>query len=225
MCGRFTLKTPAATIGSLFPEFDLLDLEPRFNIAPTQDVACVRVGESGASELAWLRWGLVPFWAKDLKIGAKMINARSETVDSKPSFRNAFKQRRCLVISDGYFEWKKMPDGKQPFYITATENAGAFCMAGLWELWTDKSNGQDIQTCTVLTTDANNSLGSIHDRMPVVIGQQDREFWLDNSFCDTTKLKSLLKPAAEDFFESKPVDRIVNNARNDGPQCIQPVSQ
>ena len=222
MCGRFTLKTPTATIKSLFPDLEFPELNPRFNIAPTQSVVCVRQDQTGSKEVVTLRWGLVPFWAKDLKIGAKMINARSETVASKPSFRNAFKKRRCVVLADGYFEWKKIEGAKQPFYMT-TENEGAFCMAGLWESWTDKSSGEDVETCTVLTTDSSESLSTIHDRMPVVIDPQDRELWLDNSNFDTTQLQALCRPAPDDFFETKPVNKIVNNARNDVPECVQTV--
>ena len=123
MCGRFTLKTPTATIGSLFPGLVIPDLAPRYNVAPTQNIACVRQGKIGKNELALLRWGLIPFWAKDTRIGAKMINARAETVAEKPSFRNAFKKRRCLVFADGYYEWIKENGGKQPYYITLPDSA------------------------------------------------------------------------------------------------------
>ena len=221
MCGRFTLRTPETTIASLFPDLAIPDLKPRFNIAPTQQVACVR--KTDQLKVVTLRWGLVPFWAKDLKIGAKMINARCETVESKPSFRSAFKKRRCLVFADGYFEWKKIDGAKQPYYMTTTENGGGFCMAGLWEKWKDKENDETVESCTVLTTDANSKLSGVHDRMPVVLDRKDFEFWLDPEFQAVDKLKSILKPASEEFFDAVPVDRTVNNVRNDNPTCVRTV--
>ena len=223
MCGRFTLKTPEKTIRTLFPDLAVPELSPRFNIAPTQNVVCVRESKANNLEIVSLRWGLVPFWSKDLKIGAKMINARSETAAGKPSFRNAFKKRRCVVLCDGYFEWKKVANEKQPFYITATENDGAFCMAGLWESWNDKATDEKIETCTVLTTAASSTLETIHDRMPVVMGVDERALWLDNEFSDYEKIQSLLKPADEDFFVANPVNKFVNNARNEGPDCVEVV--
>ena len=221
MCGRFTLKTPEAAISSLFPGLTIPDLKSRFNVAPTQQVACIR-NDGESSEVVELRWGLVPFWAKELKIGARMINARSESVESKPAFRAAFKKRRCLIVADGYFEWKKIGKEKQPFYMTVAGGGGGFCMAGLWESWRDKDS-DPVETCTVLTVDSNPKLAEVHDRMPVVLDQQDYEYWLDPSFQSVEKLKSLLRPSSEDFFEVTAVDKTVNNVRNDNKKCVEKV--
>ena len=216
------MRTPEAAISSLFPGLTIPDLKSRFNIAPTQQVACVRNnGES--NEVVELRWGLVPSWAKDLKIGARMINARSETVEAKPSFRSAFKKRRCLVVADGYFEWKKMGKEKQPFYMTVADGNSGFCMAGLWESWRDKQSETIVETCTVLTTDSNSKLAAVHDRMPVVLDRADFEYWLDPTFQSVQKLKSLMPPKPDDFFKVTAVDKIVNNVRNDSQKCVQEV--
>ena len=223
MCGRFTLTTPAETIGTLFPGLALPVVKPRYNIAPTQSVACVRHDKFGNHELAMLRWGLVPSWAKDLKIGARMINARCETVASKPAYRAAFKKRRCLVLADGYIEWKKMEDGKQPFHITISGEKPAFAMAGLWESWTDKESDCTVESCTVITTDATPSLNEIHDRMPVILKESDYGFWLDQGFAGTSKLESMLQPVADGVLNARPVSRNVNNVRNDEPSCLKSV--
>ena len=223
MCGRFTLTTPTETIASLFPGLLLNDAKPRFNIAPTQLIACVRQDANKEYETATLRWGLVPFWAKDLKIGARMINARAETVGEKPAYRSAFKKRRCVVLADGYIEWKKVDDGKQPYHITMNQGDLAFAMAGLWETWTDKSNGEVVESCTVITTDASPSLNEIHDRMPVILDREQFGFWLDNEFFDNDKLQSMLTPMADGLMNAQAISRQVNHVRNDDPACLDPV--
>ena len=228
MCGRFTLTTPAATIRSLFPGLYVPDdLIPRYNIAPTQPIACVRQNSDSETEVASLRWGLIPSWAKEAKIGARMINARSETAASKPSFRSAFKKRRCLIFADGYYEWKKEGKEKQPYYMTQSdeeiESSTGFCMAGLWERWLDKEKNETIESCSILTTDSAPSLSSLHDRMPVIVRKEDFGFWLDRDFADVEKLQSILKPTADDYFEFTAVNKIVNNARNETAECISPV--
>ncbi|MEM9411685.1 MAG: SOS response-associated peptidase, partial [Planctomycetota bacterium] len=158
MCGRFTLKTPVETIKTLFPDMRMRDVGPRYNIAPTQLVLGIRHDASNTKELVEFRWGLIPFWAKDSKLAAKMINARSETVHEKPAFRAAYKKRRCLIVADGYYEWKKIGDQKQPFYFTPNANSDSFCMAGLWETWHDRINDQTVESCTILTTNSNSRL-------------------------------------------------------------------
>ncbi len=232
MCGRFTLRTNAAAWCQQFlPQFDLSELAlkigadpvPRYNIAPTQSVVCVLQPEVGASrEPAALRWGLVPSWSDDLAIGSRMINARGETVDSKPSFKRSFASRRCLVLADGYYEWQKVVDGKQPYLIHRPDDA-PFAMAGLWEI-NRKAASEPVTTCTVITTSANPVTGQIHDRMPVTIGEQDIDRWLDPGFRDVAALKELIRPAADDTFRLTPVSRHVNNARNEDPACIEPVA-
>jgi putative SOS response-associated peptidase YedK len=167
---------------------------------------------------------LVPSWAKDLKIGARMINARSETAATKPSFRSAFKSRRCLVVGDGFFEWKKTGTNKQPYYITCVDDR-PFCMAGLWESWTDKSDvhAKPVETCTILTTAANATMEPLHDRMPVILGPDEQAFWLDTDFQDGEKLQQLLAPCPADWIHARPVSKIVNKPINDVPECIEAI--
>ncbi len=225
MCGRFTLRTPAETIAALFDDLRFPRLVPRYNICPTQNIVCVRQDAGGENEVAELRWGLVPSWAKELKIGARMINARSETAASKPSFRNAFKSRRCLVLADGYYEWKNEGSRKQPYYFSRQDDQ-PFCLAGLWESWTDKSNedSKAIETCAILTTEANAFTQTIHDRMPVILDREHFEFWLDKDFSDREKLETLLVPYGPDELQVFPVDPLVNRPANDTPQCIEPTT-
>lgn len=223
MCGRFTLQTPASGLAALFDGLRFPNLIPRYNICPTQPVATIRESSPGEKQVAMLRWGLVPFWAKDLKIGARMINARSETVATKPAFRAAFKSRRCLVLADGFYEWKKDGKTKQPFYISRSDHQ-PFCLAGLWETWTDKSkddNTPRIETCTILTTTANEILSPLHDRMPVFLERDQFDFWLDPEFSDRPKLESILIPCSSDFLQTHPVDTLVNKVANDSPECIR----
>jgi len=225
MCGRFTLRTPAETMAALFDGLRFPKLVPRYNICPTQNVLCVRQNANGQNEAAQLRWGLVPFWAKDIKIGARMINARSETVATKPSFRSAFKSRRCLVLADGFYEWKKEGSKKQPYYISRVDDQ-PFCLAGLWESWKDKTidDSETIETCTILTTDANKIMQTLHDRMPVILDRVNFDFWLDKSFSDREQLESLLVPYAPDELQTFAVDPMVNRPVNDTPQCIAPIN-
>ena len=224
MCGRFTLRTPAETMSALFDGLRFPKLTPRYNICPTQRVKCVRQSSSAKNEVVDLRWGLMPFWAKDLKVGARMINARSETVATKPSFRAAFKSRRCLVLADGFYEWKKQGTQRQPYYISRRDDQ-PFCLAGLWETWTDKSvdNSQPIETCTVLTTEAKGIMRPLHDRMPVILPKNQFDFWLDIEFSDVEQLGKLLVPWAKDDLQTFPVDKMVNKPTNDAPECIVPL--
>ena len=230
MCGRFTLLTGdgelAAYLESIgMPLFD--GLAPRYNICPTQPVACIRHSNDNQLESVSLRWGLVPFWADDLKIGARMINARSETVATKPAFRAAFKSRRCLVLSDGFYEWKKADKSKQPYYISRHDRK-PFLMAGLWESWQEKSDEKSasvetVETCTVITTHANEIIQPLHDRMPVILGRQQLECWLDSDFKNRDILQQMLVPCASDQLQTWPVATIVNKPANDQPECIQPI--
>jgi putative SOS response-associated peptidase YedK len=224
MCGRFTLTTPAQTLTVQFELTDVPALEPRYNIAPTQPVAAVRIrGESEERELVLLRWGLIPFWAKDLGIGSRMINARSETVAEKPSFRTAFRRRRCLVLADGFYEWQKINGAKQPVYVSLQDRE-AFAFAGLWERWEGPENGV-VESCTLLTCEPNELLRPIHSRMPVILDPKDYSLWLDHGVQDATRLQSLLSPYASGRMQAYAVSRYVNSPRNQGPQCIAPVDQ
>ena len=223
MCGRFTLRTPASAVARLFADLELTppEFKPRYNIAPTQAISVVR--QSPIEGLHWcqLRWGLIPFWAKDRAIGSQMINARSETIATKPSFRAAFKSRRCLIPADGFYEWKKLGGTKkQPQYITLKDNR-PFCFAGLWESWTDKATQEVVESCTIITTDANEFLLPLHDRMPVILDPHDFQPWLDRDFKDATWLQSKLRPWANDDMAFYPVDTVVNNARHEQADCIQ----
>lgn len=229
LCGRFTLRTPSAAWCQLFlPQVDPTAIFPdepaRFNIAPTQSIiAVLREASENPRIAAKLRWGLVPAWADDLSIGNRMINARSETVDSKPSFRNAFARRRCLIPTDGYYEWKKTPDGKQPYLIERTDR-GLLAMAGLWEQnHKIAEDGTVIRSCTILTTQANQKTQEVHDRMPVFLSETDHERWLDPGYRNTEMLKSLLVPAEDDLLRLTAVSRHVNNARNEDPKCADPI--
>lgn len=222
MCGRFTLKTPAQELASLFNGLNFGGLQPRYNVCPTQLSACVRTSAEGVNEVAMLRWGLVPSWADDLKIGPKMINARSETVATKPSFRAAFQRRRCLVLADGFYEWKKDGKAKQPYYISQVDGK-AFALAGLWESWRDPESEQVHETFTVLTTEANQTMQPLHHRMPVFLNPEDYSVWLDVEFKDASVLESLLIPCAEDRLHAWQVEKLVNKPINDRPECILPL--
>lgn len=223
MCGRFLLANPNDAIYDLFDVNDLPELKPRYNLAPTQTVPAIRIqpGDEAIS-LCHLRWGLIPSWAKDAKIGSRMINARSETAASKPSFRTAFKRRRCLIPADGYYEWAKQAGGpKQPYLIHLPERQ-PFAMAGLWERWIDR-NEEPIESFTILTTDANESVEALHNRMPVIMPRENFIEWLDPSVLDSKRVESLLTYSPQ--LEAFPVGAQVNNVRNDDPSCIEPVEQ
>ena len=224
MCGRFTLTNPDQDLALQFDLPEIPDLQPRYNIAPTQPVAAVRVApESAVRELALLHWGLIPFWAKDPKIGSRMINARSETAAEKPSFRAAFRRRRCLVAADGFYEWQKLNDGKQPFYIRLHDGK-PFAFAGLWEHW-EGPDGAVIESCTLLTTEPNDVIRPLHNRMPVILQPRDYDLWLDPEVQQTEQLQPLLGPYLPGDMEAYPISRWVNSPRNDDPRCIEPLPQ
>ena len=220
MCGRYTLAAP---VNELVEQFDIDEypssITTSYNIAPTQEVAAV-IAEDEKRKLEMLRWGLVPAWADDPSIGNRMINARSETVAEKPSFRKAFKDRRCLVLSDGFYEWRRTPDGKQPYYIHMKDGS-PFAFAGLWESWRD---AQEIRSCTIITTEANELVGDIHNRMPVILAPEDYSLWLDPDFREREALTSLLRPYPNDAMEAYPVSRRVNSPSNNAPGCIERVA-
>ncbi len=222
MCGRFTLRTPAHRLAEAFGVDALPNLAPRYNIAPTQDVVAIRHTEAGRG-LAMLRWGLIPGWAKDPAIGSRMINARAETVAEKPSFRAAFRQRRCLVAADGFYEWQKAAEGpKQPYYIRLESDA-PFAIAGLWERWRDPA-GETVESCTLITTEANPALAPIHHRMPVIVSPADYDAWLDPRPASADALHDLLRPYLGAEMAAIPIGRHVNNVRNDDPGCIEPAA-
>ncbi len=215
MCGRFAFYSPAEATAALFGVNSVLEVKRRYNIAPTQTIAAVRVGAEDSRELALLRWGLVPFWAKEPSIGNRMINARAETVAEKPSFRAAYRHRRCLILADGFYEWRKEADGKTPYYISL-ESGEPFAFAGLWEDWHAKDTGEVLQTTAIITTAANEFMHQLHHRMPVVLQIDTADRWLDG---DDQVLSEIGESGPE--FRAWPVDRRVNNARNEGEDLVK----
>lgn len=223
MCGRFTLTDPDQDLAVQFHLPDIPEMQPRYNIAPTQPVAAVRVSPASmVREMALLHWGLIPFWAKDRKIGNRMINARSETVAEKPAFRAAFKRRRCLVAADGFYEWQKQDGGKQPYYIRRHDGR-PFAIAGLWESWKSEDEAV-IESCTLLTTTPNELIRPLHNRMPVILHPKDYDLWLDPE-TEMTALQPLLLAYPPEQMDAYPVSRFVNSPKNDDPRCIEPLPQ
>jgi putative SOS response-associated peptidase YedK len=216
MCGRYTLTTNIQTIAQTFGVAPTLETSPRYNIAPTQEV--VSILSNGSPHLDLLQWGLIPSWAKDASIGSKMINARAETLAEKPSFKRLLRSRRCLIVADGFYEWKKENGGKTPMYITLKDH-NPFAFAGLWDLWHDP-DGQELRTCTIVTTDANALVASIHDRMPVILPAEARDLWLDTAIHDEHALLPLLKPYNPDEMTARAVSRLVNNPKSEGAELI-----
>ena len=220
MCGRYTLKSPVSELAERFDiEEPPSSITPSYNIAPTQQVATV-LAENGKRKLEMLHWGLIPSWAKEPEVGNRMINARAETVAVKPSYRKAFQERRCLILADGFYEWQKTDNGKQPFYIRM-EDESPFAFAGLWESW---HNGREIRSCTIITTAPNELAAPIHNRMPVILHPEDYEMWLDPDFDEREPLTTLLKPFPADVMEAYPVSRRVNKPSNNEPGCIEPAA-
>jgi len=214
MCGRFAFYSPSEATAALFGASGSLDIKPRYNIAPTQDVAAICLDEDGSRELRSLRWGLVPSWAKDPSIGNRMINARAETVAEKPSFRAAYRKRRCLVLADGFYEWHADSSGKTPYFISLRDGS-PFAFAGLWEHWQNKDSDEILYSATLLTMDANEFMSALHHRMPIVLDPARADTWLAGG--DAT-----IQNAAQAMPSLKawPVGREVNNPRNEGVNLI-----
>lgn len=214
MCGRFAFYSPSEATAALFGVDGALAVEPRYNIAPTQFVAAIRNNETQARELVMLRWGLVPFWARDPAIGNRMINARAETVAEKPSYRQAFKHRRCIVLADGFYEWHREGDIKTPYFISLASGE-PFALAGLWESWKDRESNESLQTTTLITTAANDFMKPLHHRMPVILQPETADEWLSGR-------NECLQGEAEraPALHAWPVSRRVNNARNQGEDLI-----
>jgi putative SOS response-associated peptidase YedK len=221
MCGRYTLSTPGEVIAELFDLPESPRLAPRWNIAPTQPVAVVRTAGTGGRQLAALHWGLIPSWAKERSIGARMINARAETVAEKPAFRSALRARRCLIVADGFFEWRKAGPRKQPHYVRMRDRR-PFAFAGLWERWAPGAEDV-VESCVIVTTTPNEVLAPIHDRMPVILAPADFTRWLDPEMRDAAAVLPLLRPHPAEEMEAYPVGLQVNNPGNDDPACIAPL--
>jgi putative SOS response-associated peptidase YedK len=221
MCGRFTLEKSVGNLGDLF-QLPQLPLQPRYNIAPTQPIVAIRASpETGDRELALLRWGLIPAWSKDPFAGPLLINARAETAAVKPAFRTALRRRRCLVPADGFYEWQREGREKRPFHMRRQDGA-PFALAGLWERW-EGPDGSCIDSCALLTTEANVLMQPIHDRMPVILDPPDFDLWLDPQVQQVELLQGLLRPYPVAAMVAYPVSPLVNNARNDDPQCVLPL--
>jgi len=218
MCGRFAFYSPGEATAALFGVSGVLPVEARYNIAPTQYIAAIRNDGEDGRELTMLRWGLVPFWAKDPSIGNRMINARAETVAEKPSYRAAYRHRRCLVLADGFYEWHTEGGVKRPYYISASDGE-PFAFAALWENWQSKVSDESIQSTTLITTEANEFMSALHHRMPVVLRSETADRWLAGD-------DDLIEFAASNGpkLHSWVVDRRVNNARNEGEDLIEAVS-
>lgn len=221
MCGRFTITLEALELQqelglTSIPE----DWKPRYNVAPTQMVAAVLDGKQRSAE--WLRWGLIPSWAKDMEIGSRLINARAETLSEKPSFRTAFARRRCLILADGFYEWFRSPDRKgpsQPYHFKLADGK-PFAFAGLWEIWRP-GEGEPVRSCTIITTQANRIVQPVHDRMPVMLRGEAMWEWLAAS--DLATAQSFLQPFPTEQMMATPVSRAVNDANRDTPECLRPV--
>lgn len=221
MCGRYTLTASPDVIAELFDLEEPLLFKPRYNIAPTQSVAVIRLDpEARRRETPLLRWGLIPSWAKDPRIGNQMINAKAETVATKPSFRSAFRKRRCLIPADGFYEWQQQGKQKQPMLIRLRDRR-PFAFAGLWERWEPKE-GEPVESCTIITTEPNTLMQPIHNRMPVILAPQDYEKWLDLAVEQIDPLQALLRPYLAEEMEAYAVSKMVNNPRFDLPQCLEP---
>lgn len=219
MCGRFAFYSPAEATAALFGFKSDTKVDARYNIAPTQDIAAGRQNEKGEREVSLLRWGLVPFWAKDPAIGNRMINARAETVAEKPSFRAAYAKRRCIVFADGFYEWRNEASGKTPYFIS-TASGEPFAFAGLWESWKDRETGEALQTSTIITTAANDFMAAIHHRMPVVLVPAAAERWLSGDDAILADVTANAPP-----FRAWPVSRRVNSAANQGAELIEPAGE
>lgn len=219
MCSRYFLDADGNIIAYTFqvPVHDRI--RKRFNIAPTQEAPVIRAGPGGTREVAMLRWGLVPFWAKDLKVGTKLINARSEGVETKPSFRAAVKERRCVVPATGFFEWQGEPGHKQPFAITLPGQS-LFAFAGLWERW-KTGEGEPVETFAIVTTHANEAIARIHDRMPVILPMDAIDTWLT---APPDEARALLKPY-EGPMALRAVGKLVSNVKNDVPECLNDATE
>jgi putative SOS response-associated peptidase YedK len=220
MCGRFTLVSPFVAVTERYHASAPRDFLPRYNIAPGQDVLCLI--RNGEDRFEFLRWGLIPYWAKDPAIGNRLINARAETLAEKPSFRDAFSRRRCLVVADGFFEWRPAGKRKVPVYIFMKSKT-PFGIAGLYEIWRSP-DGNEHRTCTIVTTDANDLVRPLHDRMPAILARDAEDRWLDPAEASRERLLSCLRSYPSGEMNAYDVGPAVNNARHDAPDCILPVS-
>jgi putative SOS response-associated peptidase YedK len=221
MCGRFALFALSENLARQFGLSSAPSASPHYNIAPSQRVTTVRRSSTGEREIARLRWGLVPSWAKDAGIGNRLVNARAETVQEKPAFRNAFRSHRCLIPASGFYEWQRREGGKQPYYIRMRDET-LLGLAGLWDRWEGPDEGV-VESCAILTTAANAVLSPIHDRMPVIVSPEKYGHWLDPSLRDSNSLAPLLVPFPAEEMIAYPVSPRVNSPATDDAECVAPL--
>lgn len=221
MCGRYTFTSAPEAIRQLFGYLEQPDFPPRYNIAPTQPIAIVRLAED-VRHFALVRWGLLPSWVKDPKVFSLLINARGESISDKHAFKSAMKYRRCLVPADGFYEWQRDGERRRPFYVRA-KSGSPLAFAGLWEVWTGP-NGEEVETAAIVTTRANGTLSPIHDRMPVIVPPKAFDLWLNCQEVDATTAAALIAPAPDDFLEAYEISPAVNRTANDSPRLLDPVS-
>ena len=223
MCGRFVQNSPLQIIQRIFnTDKVLFEVIPNYNVAPTQKILAI-INQDNENKLEKLHWGLVPFWANDISMGSRMINARAETVSQKPGFRNAFRKSRCVIPADGFYEWKGEKGDKQPYYITVPSGK-PFAFAGLWETWTDKENDEEsvYKSCTIITTEASEPLSSIHHRMPAILDPEFYEKWLNEKIQNPKNLEIILRDGLIHDMIYYPVSKLVNSVKNNDPNCIKP---
>jgi len=221
MCGRYNIRSLPSRFAEIFEAQVLFEFGVHYNVAPTQTVPVIRTRPHETTrEIVPMRWGLIPSWAQDEKIGNRMINARCETVREKPAFRAAFKRRRCLVLADGFYEWKKTGKAKQPYHFHLRDNQ-LFAFAGLWERWT--KGGEPIESCTIITTTANELVSDVHDRMPVILSPQAAHQWLNPDSDESTLPETLLLPYPAPQMDAEPVSTLVNSPKNDSVECLEVV--
>ena len=220
MCARYVITSPAAAVRALFAYDEQPDFPPRYNVAPTQPIPIVRLHD-GKRSYALARWGFLPAWVKDPRTFSLLINARGESVQEKPAFRNAMRRRRCLIPADGFYEWSDATP-RRPYFVRP-KSGGPIAFAGLWETWTGP-NGEEVDTAAIVTTAANRLLAPIHDRMPVIVAPDAFNLWLDCAKVDATTAVALIIPATEALLECYPVSNAVNRAANDLPELIAPAS-
>lgn len=221
MCGRYTLTLNMDTVAKAFhvAPAPSLQAQPRYNIAPTQDVVTImRDKEDEAPHLTLLRWGLIPSWSKDESVGSRMINARAETLAEKPSFKRLLQGKRCLIVADGFYEWKKEAGGKTPMYFTLPDHE-PFAFAGLWDAW-KSPDGRQLRTCTIITTQPNDVVAPVHNRMPAILAANARNEWLDPELHDTSVLEHLLRPYTATEMFARPVSRKINSPQYDSADLI-----
>ena len=224
MCGRFTLQYSGEMLAQIFGVKAVQNIKPRYNIAPTQQAPVVRISPTDNQlHIDYLKWGLIPSWAKDPAIGSKMINVRSETVDEKPSFKSALKHRRCIVPASGFYEWQEVDGKKHPLYIRLKDDS-LMMFAGIWDHW-KSPDGEAVESFSILTTSSNDLIQQLHDRMPVILNPQHKDIWLDIQVSDPEQLKPYFAPYPSSLIEVYPVSDLVNSPKNDSPDCIQPINQ